>query len=286
MRLWILRAVPLGILAVAAYGFWQGTPQDVVNAVRSGNVEAVQSALARDPANVHTKVYAQAYESLKSRSDYVSRTGRDPWEGRYIIHDAVQMSSNALPILDVLAAGGADLNVRLKGQTLLHLAAAEGDIEVATWLLDHGADANAVNDCADNCGERGYTPLHSGLEFRDDEMTVLLLARGARLEAAGADGRTALHKAALRGKLSGAFVLSRHGADLTRTDAAGKTPFDLAGVRLPGAEISDAELASFKQWFAPGGPFATVSAMARKGGTPMSEDDAREVFAKLDTTPR
>lgn len=286
MGIWIARAVPLGILAVAAYGFWQGTSQDVVGAVRGGNVEGLKRALDRDPANVHTKVYAQAYESLRSRSDYVSRTGRDPWEGRYIIHDAVQVASNALPILDVLAAGGADLNVRLKGQTLLHLAAAEGDIEVATWLLDHGADVNAVNDCADNCEERGYTPLHAGLEFRDDEMTVLLLARGARLETAGADGRTALLKAAFRGKLSGAFVLSRHGADLTRADAAGKTPFDLAGVRLPGAEITDTELASFKQWFAPGGPFATVSAMARASGTPMSEDDARDVFAKLETTPR
>lgn len=287
MRLWILRAVPLGILAVAAYGFWEGTPQDVVGAVRGGNVEGLKRALGRDPANVHTKVYAQAYESLRSRSDYISRTGRDPWEGRYIIHDAVQVASNALPILDVLAAGGADLNVRLKGQTLLHLAAAEGDIEVATWLLDHGADVNAVSDCADNCEERGYTPLHSGLEFRDDEMTVLLLARGARLEAAGADGRTALHKAALRGKLSGAFVLARHGADLTRADAAGKTPFDLALVPAPGATPEPGELAKFAQWFAvPGGPFATVSSMARASGTPMSEDDAREVFAKLDTTPR
>ena len=90
----------------------------------------------------------------------------------------------------------------------------------------------------------------------------------------------------MRGKMSGAFVLSRHGADLTRTDAAGKTPFDLAGVRLPGAEITDIELAKLKQWFAPGGPFATVSGIAQKSGTPMSEDDAREEFAKLDTTPR
>ncbi len=286
MRIWIARAVPLGILAVAAYGFWQGTPQDVVNAVRSGDVEGLQSALARDPANVHTKVYAQAFETQTARTNHRTRTGEDPWDGRYLIHDAVEVSSNALPILDVLAAGGADLNVRLKGQTLLHLAAAEGDIEVATWLLDHGADVHAVNDCADGCEERGYTALHSGLELRDDKMTELLLARGARIEAAGADGRTAMHKAAARGKLSGAFVLARRGADLTRADGAGKTPFDLAGVRLPGAEITDAELASFKQWFAPGGPFATVSATVRASGTPMSEDDAREVFAKLDTTPR
>jgi len=282
MRLWILRAVPLGILAVAAYGFWQGTPQDVVNAVRGGNVEALRSALDRDPASVHTKVYAQAYESIKSRSDYISRTGRDPWEGRYLIHDAVQVASNALPVLDVLAAAGADLNVRLKGQTLLHLAAAEGDLEVATWLLDHGADIHAVNDCADGCAERGYTPLHAGLEFRDDEMTELLLTRGARIDAVGADGRTALHTAANRGKLSGAFVLARHGADLTRADAAGKTPFDLALLPAPGATATPDELGKFAQWFAPGGKFATVSAMARANGSPMTDEAARAVFAAMD----
>ncbi len=60
MRIWMARALVLGILAVAAYGFWQGTPQDVVNKVRAGNVEGLKAALARDPANVHTKVYAQA----------------------------------------------------------------------------------------------------------------------------------------------------------------------------------------------------------------------------------
>jgi hypothetical protein len=286
VRIWIARAVVLGILAAAAYGFWQGTPQDVVNAVRSGNVEALNAALRRDPANVHTKVYAQAYETQTARTNYRTRTGKDPWEGRYLVHDAVEITFAPVPMLEALAAGGADFNVRLNGQTLLHLAAAKGDLEATTWLLDHGADVDPAIDCADNCAERGYTPLHSGLEFRDDEMTALLLARGARLEAAGADGRTALHKAANRGKLSGAFVLARHGADLTRTDAAGKTPFDLAGVRAPGAEITDAELAKFQQWFAPGGPFATVSAMARASGTPMSEDAAREVFATLETTPR
>jgi uncharacterized protein len=286
MRLWMLRAVPIGILAVAAYGYWQGTPQDVVNAVRGGDVEGLKAALRKDPASVHTKVYAQAFETSSSRSSYRARTGADPWDGRYLIHDAVQVSSNALPMLDVLAAGGADLTVRLKGQTLLHLAAAEGDIEVATWLLDHGADPNAGNDCADGCAERGYTALHSALEFRDDEMTALLLGRGARPDAAGADGRTALHTAAARGKLSGAFVLARQGTDLPRPDAAGKTPFDLAGVPAPGSAPTDPGLATFQQWFASGGPFATVSEMARRNGAPLSDEAAREVFATLPSTPR
>ena len=285
MRIWMARVFVLGIIAVGGYGFWQGTPQDVVNAVRTGDVERLKSALARDPAKVHTKVYAQAYETQSARSNYVSRFGRDPWEGRYLIHDAVEGGQNALTILDVLAAGGADLDTRLNGRTLLHLAAARGDVAVAGWLLDHGADVNAGIDCADGCAERGYTPLHSGLAFREEEMTTLLLARGARLEAAGADGRTAMHVAA-GGKLSGAFVLARHGADLGRTDAAGKTPHDVAREPAPGATATPEELAKFAQWFAPEGPFATISAMVRANGSPMSDEAAREVFANLGTTPR
>ena len=45
MRIWMARGLVLGILAVAAYGFWQGTPQDVVNAVRSGNVDGLKAVL-------------------------------------------------------------------------------------------------------------------------------------------------------------------------------------------------------------------------------------------------
>lgn len=285
MRVWVARLLVLSILGVAAYGYWQGTPEDVVYAVRGGNVEALQRALRRDPANVRVKSYAQAFETQTARDNYRNRTGEDPWGGRYLVHDAVEIAANAPAILDVLAAGGADFTVRLNGKTLLHLAAAKGDIAVATWLLDHGADVHAVIDCTDHCAERGYTPLHSGMAFRDDEMTTLLLSRGARLETAGADGRTALHVAATRG-LGGAFVLARHGADLSRADASGKTPFDVAGTRVPGRDISDAELASYAQWFAPAGPFATISAMARKNGTPMSDEAARELIETLDSTPR
>lgn len=285
MRIWVARGLVFGILAVAAYGFWQGTPQDVVNAVRRGDVEGLKSALRKDPENVHTKVYAQAYESQSARNNYRSRTGKDPWEGRYLVHDAVEVSAEPLPILDALLAGGADFTVRLNGRTLLHLAATEGDVAVATWLLDHGADIHAVIDCADNCSERGYTPLHAGLAFRDDEMSVLLLARGARVDAAGANGRTAMHVAADRG-LSGALVLARHGADVLRKDAEGKTPYDLALVPAPGATVPADELRKFAQWFTPGGPFDTLSAKVRASGSPMSDEAARDLIETLPSTPR
>ena len=48
-----------------------------MNAVRSGNVEALKAALRRDPANVHTKVYAQAFETQTGRTNDQTRTGKD-----------------------------------------------------------------------------------------------------------------------------------------------------------------------------------------------------------------
>lgn len=285
MRIWVARGLVFGMLALAGYGFWQGTSQDVVDAVRRGDVDGLKSALRKDPENVHTKVYAQAYTTQTERNNYRARTGKDPWEGRYIIHDAVEIAAEPLPILDALLAGGADLNVRLNGRTLLHLAATKGDVAVATWLLDHGADIHAGVDCADNCPERGYTPLHAGLAFRDDEMSVLLLARGARVDAAGANGRTAMHVAANRG-LGGALVLARHGGDVLRKDVEGKTPFDLALVPAPGATISAEELRKFAQWFAPDGPFDTLSAKVRASGSPMSDESARDLIETLPSTPR
>jgi ankyrin repeat protein len=276
----LLLLIPLGIVAIAAYGLWQGTPQDVVGAVRRGDVPAVSAAIARDPAAVHIKVYPQAFQRVAERRSFEARFGRSPWEGRYLIHDAVEFAGS-VPLLDALA--GADLAVRLNGATLLHLAARKGDLEVATWLLGRGADVHAANDCTDGCAERGQTPLHDGLAFRDDKMSELLLGRGARVDALRANGQSPLHLAGATGRLTGAFVLCRHGADPARLDAAGKTPYDLAQVMAPPGdahrEVPEGQ-SQLLQWLKPEGGCATVAATARSTGTPVSDDDARAVFAK------
>lgn len=269
----------LGIIGLGAYGYWQGTSQDVVAAVRAGDVDAVKRAIARDPAAVHTKVYAQAFERVEGRIRYRNRTGLDPWDGKYIIHDAVAQIIDPLPMLDALAAGGADLTVRLNGRTLLHLAARQGNLEVATWLLDHAADPNAVNDCATPCGERGQTPLHDGLTLRDDEMSVLLLDRGASVDATAANGRTALHEAGVRSRLSGAFVLCRYGADPTATDVDGRTAYDLALGSVPSQQRSQ-DTDQLLQWLMPGGGCAIVAAAARTANAAVPEDDARKIFTE------
>jgi hypothetical protein len=74
----------------------------------------------------------------------------------------------------------------LAGTTLLHLCVDNDEIEIARWLLDHGADANAKAEI-DADGFGGHTPLFGcvvsqpwrvGLRM-DDAFARLLLDHGA-----------------------------------------------------------------------------------------------------------
>ncbi len=206
------------------YGYFEGVPEsDIVFATRAGNLAKVKELLDRDPALIKVKSYPQGYETATRRLEYKSNQGGSPWQGRYLIHDAAEFGTDRLPLLDLLAAAGADLKVRRNGRTLLHDAAHPGNIKVATWMIDHGADVNAVNDCSDNCGELGWSPLHNAQYFRPSGMSELLLARGAAVDATSANGRSALHVAGATGDLSGAFVLCRNARTLrARTPPGGR----------------------------------------------------------------
>ena len=284
----IVRAVAgvavLAGIGLGVYGFFQGEPdRDVVNATRAGDVAKVRQLLERDPALVRTKVYPQAYERVSQRRDYETRHGRSPWEGRYLIHDAAASGTNPLPMLDLLAAAGADLRVRVNGRTLLHDAARHGNVQVATWLIDHGADVNAANDCTDDCVERGWTPLHDAQRFRATEISQLLLARGASIGATGANGRSALHVAAATGSLDGAFVLCRYGADPAVKDTGGRTSHDLALAPVPPPDVAytkPIDPAELHDWLKVDGGCAKVAALARRTGAPVPEDDARRVYGE------
>jgi ankyrin repeat protein len=71
------------------------------------------------------------------------------------------------------------------GRTALHEAAENGDVIVASHLLDGGADVNARS-------AEGRTPLHDAIEFGHADVVNLLLERGAEVDicAAAILGRT------------------------------------------------------------------------------------------------
>jgi len=134
------------------------------------------------------------------------------------------------------------------GYTPLQLAAAKGQLTVAKYLLDHGADVNGRN--------RYRTALYAAAENGHKAMVELLLARGADVNAfrslyqavskgfnevaevllanradvnlAGVNGESPLDAAARTGNTELVQSLIRHGADVNAKDVNGETPLAFA----------------------------------------------------------
>ncbi len=78
--------------------------------------------------------------------------------------------------------------------------------EGVQWLLEHGADPNLVS------GELADTPLHAAAQNWDQPMVALLVKHGADIHRRRADGRTAHTLAALHGNHASADWLLAQGA--------------------------------------------------------------------------
>jgi ankyrin repeat protein len=63
------------------------------------------------------------------------------------------------------------------GSTLLHIAAAHGEHDIAQFLIAHGADINAPG------GSHGATPLHAAAVGGHPGMVDILLRGGANVTA-------------------------------------------------------------------------------------------------------
>lgn len=88
--------------------------------------------------------------------------------------------------------------------TLLHDTVGQNHIDVATYLLEQGADVNAVKT-------DGVSPLHIAARNGNVEMTRLLLDRGANINALDGKGWTALDRAQKWGHQDEAKFLRQHG---------------------------------------------------------------------------
>jgi len=87
-----------------------------------------------------------------------------------------------------LLDSGANVNaVSHNGQTVmpLHSAVASNAVEVSRLLIDHGADVNA-------CQQQQYTPLHESAQNGNIEITEMLLAAQAAVNPKKDDGKTPL----------------------------------------------------------------------------------------------
>ncbi|GJE81668.1 hypothetical protein CJNNKLLH_3021 [Methylorubrum thiocyanatum] len=120
-----------------------------------------------------------------------------------------------------------------KGDSLLMLAAYNGQAAATRVILEAGGDPELAND-------RGQTPL-AGAAFKGEaEIVRLLLEHGAQVDGAGDGTRTALMVAAMFDRTEIVELLLAHGADPAKRDAAGMSAADMA--RQMGAQNTPAQL--------------------------------------------
>jgi ankyrin repeat protein len=125
----------------------------------------------------------------------------------------------------LLVANGAELNAAHgDGMTGLHWAAENGNPEIASILLESGADVEAVTRLG------AYRPLHLAARRGDASVIQLLLDASADPEAESATGGvTPLHFAAASGRAASVQALIDHGVELdARESIWGQTPLMFA----------------------------------------------------------
>ncbi|KAI6653202.1 glutaminase kidney isoform, mitochondrial isoform 1 precursor [Oopsacas minuta] len=108
-----------------------------------------------------------------------------------------------------------------RNSTPLHLAAGYNQIEVAEYLLEHGAEVNAED-------KGGLIPLHNASSYGHLDIASLLIDKGGHVNAQDKWNFTPLHEAAHKGRTQLCSLLIAHGAQVMLRNQYGQTPLDLA----------------------------------------------------------
>ncbi|XP_038623510.1 B-cell lymphoma 3 protein [Tachyglossus aculeatus] len=126
-------------------------------------------------------------------------------------------------LLEGAAPGAVGLEARnYEGLTPLHVAVNTEDPETVLYLLERGADIDAVDI------KSGRSPLIHAVENNSLSMVTLLLQHGANVNAQMYSGSSALHSASGRGLLPLVRTLVRSGADSGLKNCHNDTPLMVA----------------------------------------------------------
>jgi len=194
-------------------------------AIAAGDVDRVRGLLDAEPsladARDHDGVSALMRARYRLDPDLThairSRAGDlDVFEAAaFADDDRVERLLDADPSL--ATARSAD------GFTALHLAAFFGGTVVASLLLAHGAEVDAVGS-----GWMTGTALHSAASASHADVAEMLLQSGADPNARQDGGWMPLHAAAANGDVTLVRLLRRAGADASAANDDGRTPRDVA----------------------------------------------------------
>ena len=198
--------------------------QDLLEAVKAGDVNRVSELLATDPALVNARD-ASGNSAILLAIYY----------GRKEVKESLLAYGPELDVFEAAAAGALDrvkaivdedqdmsadlVNAYAQdGFTALGLAAFFGHEDNAAYLLTKGAQVNSVSQ-----NRMRVMPLHSAVAGRHIGIARRLLEAGADVSAKQADGFAPLHGAAQNGQVEMIELLLAHGANVNTPTDDGKT---------------------------------------------------------------
>ena len=145
--------------------------------------------------------------------------------GRFTKWRAIEVAASMghLDLLQELIARGARLEPA-EGQqtTVIHEAAAQGQLHVLRWALERDIDPDLLSE------RGGATPLQLAAREGQLDAARLLLERGAELDARSSYGGTALREAVVAGEVEMVRFLLERGAELSVPGGVGRTPLHVA----------------------------------------------------------
>ncbi|TMW58398.1 hypothetical protein Poli38472_009957 [Pythium oligandrum] len=207
----------------------EASPERLVHAVQSGDIEAVQEILNerpelvafRDQADnslVHLAVKSEHLDILAVVLSAGASLAPENDAGQTAMRIAIEAALGGF--VRLLLTYGGDVNaLDSDGQSLLHLVAMYNVIEddVHLEVMSHALNLD-VRDA------NGNTPLHLAAAYESLEVTIALIDAGADVNARNDYEATPLHLAAPNGYDTIVQLLIQHGADVNAVDSDGNTP--------------------------------------------------------------
>lgn len=195
-----------------------------IEAIRSGDLDALKAVLAADAAAVDERdengvpaAMLALYFRQRPCAEAMIEAGA---EVDLPLACALGLTEEVVRFLD---AGPELLGQRTAdGWTPLHLAAFFGQPAVAGFLLSRGADP-----LARSTNKMENLPIHAAAAARQSAIVEMLLDAGTPVNATQHGGYTALHSAAQNGDQATLNILLLRGGDMNLASDDGKTPAQL-----------------------------------------------------------
>lgn len=136
---------------------------------------------------------------------------------------AAVISKDKMDLCEKYITAGMDVNSRTsEGTPMLNIAVRAEHMDCVNWLVDHGADINAVSE------DRGYTAIMDAVWRGNKTLVEYFVNRGAVLDTISKEGQTMLVLAVGAGRADICKILSDHGEDPDIPDAMGMSAYGYA----------------------------------------------------------